>query len=185
MVGRTDAEEEGVLLYDIHLGRRPPESLRSQYPSMTVRTTAAQTALRRQVRGPEQIDAFLRELLSVGLVLTEVHRVWPAGQDRIAEDGENADAQTAGRDAGRVGSSTYEIRVAGHVGEPLLRHLRSPHYVVPEQTLVRLAAASAELHRFLQACTACGASIERVRRVGPAPRLTPQTTLLQSGQHTT
>ena len=34
--------------------------------------------------------------------------------------------------------------------------------------MVRIDAASADLHRFLQACTDAGASIERVRRVEPA-----------------
>jgi hypothetical protein len=170
MMDRAEVEDEQGVLYDIHLGRRPPESLRSQYPSMTVRTTGAQTALLRQVRGPGQIDAFLQELFSVGLVLTEVHRVSPAGQDRIAEDVETAGNPTAGADGERMGCSTYEVRVAGELGEPLLRHLRSPYYAIPEQALVRLAAASADLHRFLRACTEYGASIERVRRVGPAPQ---------------
>ena len=69
------------------------------------------------------------------------------------------------REPSTRGLATYEVRVAGELGEPLLRYLRWSHYAVPEQTLVRLAAGSADLHRFLRACTDCGASIERVRRV--------------------
>jgi hypothetical protein len=170
MADRAEALGEQGVLYDIHLGRLPPESLRSQYPSMTVHTTGAQTVLRVRVEGLGQIEEFLHQLWSVGLILTDVHRISPARHDRIAEVGETAGTEAEDADGGRAGSATYEIRVAGELGEPLLRYLRSPHYAVPEQTLVRLAAASADLHRFLRACTESGASIERIRRVGPPPR---------------
>jgi hypothetical protein len=113
---------------------------------MTVRSTKTQTALRNRVMESQQLDDLLEKVFSVGLVLTDVHRL----------------PTTAGL-------ATYEVRVAGELGEPLLRYLRWFHYTVPEQTLVRLTAGSADLHRFLRACTDSGARIERVRRVLPAP----------------
>ena len=141
----TQADEQ--VLYDVHLGRRPPEHLQSRFPAMTVRTTTSQTALRQRIMEPRQLDDLLDKLFSVGLVLTDVHRL-PTS----------------------AGLATYEVRVAGELGEPLLRHLRWFHYTVPEQTLVRLPAAPADLHRFLRECTDSGARIERVRRVQPVPR---------------
>jgi hypothetical protein len=145
MVDGVRVEEDPEVLYDVHLGRRPPESLRSRFPSMTVRSTEPQTALRQRVNEPRQLDDLLEKVFSVGLVLTDVHRLPPS-----------------------AGLATYEVRVAGELGEPLLRYLRWFHYTVPEQTLVRLTAASADLLGFLRACTDSGARIERVRRIGPA-----------------
>jgi hypothetical protein len=145
MADGVRVEDDQEVLYDVHLGRRPPESLRSRFPSMTVRSTEMQTALRQRVNEPRQLDDLLAKVFAVGLVLTDVHRLPPS-----------------------AGMFTDEVRVAGELGEPLLRYLRWFHYTVPEQTLVRLTAGSADLHHFLRACTDSGAGIERVRRIGPA-----------------
>ncbi|MDZ5623052.1 hypothetical protein SFC88_19595 [Nocardioides sp. HM23] len=151
MVDAGDVERDAEALYDIQLAASPPESLRRQYPSMSVRATGARTALRQQVEGPEQLTSFLRDLSAVGLVLTDVHLLPPA--------------------PATTRSVTYEVRVAGALGDPLLRSLRCPHYAVPEQTLIRLTFAAADLERFLRACTNCGVGIEGVRRVdAPQPR---------------
>ena len=135
MVALAEAEADREVVYDIQLHRRLPDSLRSEFPAMTVRTVGAQTALRLHVEEPEQLDGLLQKLRSVGVALTGLHR-------RAELDPERRDG------------ATYEVRVAGELGEPLLRYLRCPHYVVPEQTQVRLAVGSAGLHRFLRACTA-------------------------------
>jgi hypothetical protein len=140
----TEADKEA--LYDVHLACRPPDDLRTRFPSMTVRSMSAQTALRQRVNEPRQLDDLLEKVFSVGLVLTDVHRLPPSS-----------------------GLATYEVRVAGELGEPLLRYLRWFHYTVPEQTLVRLTAAQADLHGFLRACTDSGVRIEQVRRVYAAP----------------
>jgi hypothetical protein len=146
MVALAQAEADREVVYDIQLHRRPPDSLRSEFPAMMVRSVGAQTALRLHVEEPEQLDGLLQKLRSVGVALTGIHR-------------------RAERDPERGDGATYEVRVAGELGESLLRYLRCPHYVIPEQTQVRLAVGSAGLHRFLRACTECGASIERVRRL--------------------
>jgi hypothetical protein len=152
MVALAHVEADREVVYDIQLHRRPPDALRSQFPTMALRSTGAQTALRRQVGDLGQLDDLLQKLSSVGVVLTDIHRLPPTARDRVA------------------GAVTYEVRVAGELGDSLLRYLSWPHCVVPEQTHVRLAAGQGELHRFLQACTDCGTGIERVRRVNPAPR---------------
>lgn len=142
-------------VYDVHLRRRPPETLWVRYPAVAVHTTGSQTALRRRVTGQAQLDTLLQRLRSVGLVLMDVRRV-----SSVATETPSA-PDTVG--CGEV----YEVRVNGELGKPLLRYLNWPHYVVPGQTMVRIDAASADLFRFLQACTDAGASIERVRRVEP------------------
>ena len=106
------------------------------------------TALRR-ASGPDQLDELLQRVRSVGLVLVDVHRVAPATEDS-------------------AGQAVYEVRVKGLLGEALLSYLRWPHYVIPVETRVRIAAASSDLLVFLRACTAAGGSIERVRRVDGA-----------------
>ena len=146
MVALVEAQADREVVYDIELHRRLPDSLLSEFPAMLVRTVGPQTALQLHVDEPEQLDSLLQKLRSVGVALTGLHRRGDLNPER--RDG-----------------VTYEVRVAGELGEPLLRYLRCPHYVVPEQTQVRLAVGSAGLHRFLRACTSCGASIERVRRV--------------------
>ena len=151
MVVLAKVEADREVVYDIALHRRLPDSLRSEFPAMKVRTIGSQTALRLHVEEPDELDALLEKLRSVGVALTDLHR--RTGLDPEREDG-----------------ATYEVRVAGELGESLLRYLRCPHYVVPEQTQVRLSVGSAGLHRFLRACANCGASIERVRMVAPAAR---------------
>lgn len=147
MVHHESAEEAQAFEYDVQLTCEPDESLRQRYPHMRVRSTEAQTALRRRVESPEELNALLVEISTVGLTLTDVHRV--AG---------GADAEPE--------AEVYEVRVVGELGGPLLRYLKCSHYSVQKQTLVRLTLAGAELHRFLQACADSGARLERVRRVG-------------------
>jgi hypothetical protein len=145
----TTAADEPV--YDIHLRSRPPESLRTRFPRARVETVPAQTALLGRVSEPDQLDDLLDKVRSVGLVLADVHRL----------------ASTTQRDG--APSETYEVRVEGELGDRLLRYLRWPHYVVPEQTVVRIAAAPANLQRCLQSCTEAGAGIERISLVEPHP----------------
>lgn len=151
MVHDEAVDEAQAFEYDVQLTCEPDESLRARYPHMRVRSTEAQTALRRRVRSAEELSALLVEISTVGLTLTDVHRV-ASGADAEPEAG------------------VYEVRVVGELGGPLLRYLRCSHYSVQRQTLVRLTLAAGELHRFLQACADSGARLERVRRLG-APAL--------------
>ena len=43
-------------------------------------------------------------------------------------------------------SSTCEVRVEGVVGLAMLQHLHWSHRVVPEHTVLRVAATPADLH---------------------------------------
>jgi hypothetical protein len=154
---------QGAALYDVELRRRPPQALLSRFPSVSVRTTGAQTALRRLVDGPAQMGALLRDLVSLGLVLTDVHRLPPRPGPHPADPGA---ATEPGRPAvNPAAPAMYEIRVAGELGAALLNHLQCAHYDVPQQSVVRLSVAAGRLNEFLQECTDCGSRIERVRRV--------------------
>lgn len=147
MVHGAVDEAEQAFEYDVQLTCEPGQSLRERYPHMTVRSTEAQTALRRRVASPDELSALLVEISTVGLTLTDVHRVASAADVRPE-------------------AGVYEVRVLGELGGPLLRYLKCTHYPVRRQTLVRLTLAAGELHRFLQACADSGARLERVRRVG-------------------
>lgn len=150
MVDRDEPDDHGDPAYDIQLRRRPPESLRARYPCGRMHTTPTQTALLGRVSEPGQLDNLLQKLCSVGLVLNDVHRL-------IGTSAPEDDAVVV-----------YEVRVEGELGAPLLRYLRWQHYIVPEQTWVRIAAESADLQEFLKAYADAGASIERVSRVRAA-----------------
>ena len=66
-------------------------------------------------------------------------------------------------------SSTCEVRVEGVVGLAMLQHLHWSHRVVPEHTVLRVAADPADLPDLLQALTDAGLTIESVRPIDPSP----------------
>lgn len=150
MVDRDVRDDRSEPEYDIRLWPEPPETLSEIFPRVRTCTTPTQTALVGEVSDPAQLENLLERLQSVGLVLDEIHRI----------DGR---ASTAGDDV-----TTYEIRVEGELGAPLLRSLNWRHYVVPEQTRVRIAAGSTDLLRCLMMFTGAGARIDQVRRVFPS-----------------
>ncbi len=110
---------------------------------MTVRGVPTQTALRRQVSGPAQLDELLDTISEMRIPLVDVHLLQAASG----------------------AGPTYEVRVAGEVGEPLLRHLKWSYSVLPGHARVRVAAAGRELLELLRACTESGSTIEQVRLV--------------------
>ena len=151
----SSEKHRGALRYEVQLTGHPPDWLRADHPDMVLRTVPAQTALRRRVEHPQDLDALLREIGTVGLTVTGVHRAGTHKGQPHAPRG--------------TGAATYEVRVVGELGRPLLRHLRCTHYSVPQLTLVRLTATAAELTRFLHACIDAGVKLEQVRRLAPAP----------------
>lgn len=130
--------------YLVLLGSPLPEALRSRFPTATAEETGAQTALLGRGIGPQQLDVLLDKLGSFGIPLLEIHQL-PG-----CPEGEQA----------------YEVRVAGEVGQAVLRYLNWTHRIIPPQTRVRITAAPGELHEFLRACTESDTTIQRVRRVG-------------------
>jgi hypothetical protein len=62
-------------VYEVRLRGTSPEPLRRQFPSATVTTTRTETVLLREVEKPGELDVLIDRLLSMGLVLTEVHRL--------------------------------------------------------------------------------------------------------------
>ena len=103
------ADEEQEFEYDVQLTRRPDDTLRALYPGMTVRSTEAQTALRRRVDGPQELSALLVEIGSLGLTLTDVHRVMSvedADPDEVRRDQHRATSSSSwARGSTRSGSS--------------------------------------------------------------------------------
>lgn len=61
--------------YEIRLRGTPTERLQQHFPSVAVFTTPTETVLFRRVEKPAELDSLLEQLLSLGLVLTEVHEV--------------------------------------------------------------------------------------------------------------
>lgn len=150
MVHRARASAELESTYDVQLAHLPEAPLWARYPAARVHTTEATTVLRR-ASDPDQLDAFLKRVQSVGLVLLDVRRLTPL------------------QDEAPGGPAVHEVRVKGVLGEALLTYLRWPHYVVPAEIWVRIAAVPADLLVFLERCTAAGAGIERIRLVSAGP----------------
>jgi hypothetical protein len=67
--------DEPKAVYEIRLQGAPPDSLRRQFPTAAVLTTRTETVLFRQVEEPAELDVLIAHLLSLGLVLTEVHEI--------------------------------------------------------------------------------------------------------------
>jgi hypothetical protein len=66
---------EPKVLYEIRIQGTNPEPLRRAFPAATVYTTPTETVLFRQVEEPAELDELIDQLLSRGVVLTEVHQV--------------------------------------------------------------------------------------------------------------
>jgi hypothetical protein len=71
----VSAGREPTAVYEIRLDRTPPEPLRQEFPTATVYTTRTETVLFRRVEEPTELDELIDQLLSRGLVLTEVREV--------------------------------------------------------------------------------------------------------------
>jgi hypothetical protein len=87
-----EPSEEPTALYEIRLQGAHVEPLRRQFPSATVFRTKAETVLFRPAAEPADLDALIDELLSMGLVLTEIHQLrvpQSAGETLVAPDGED------------------------------------------------------------------------------------------------
>ncbi len=148
----TDSSGHGVV-YDIRLLHRVPDSVRTEFPEMQVRTAGTRTVLRFRADDPAQLSVLLNKVSSVGGAVTGLRR-WPRRTARASESDHPVWA--------------YEVWVRDELGSSLLWYLRCAHHVVPELTQVRVTLAEGMLQRFVRACADAGATIERVRRVGPA-----------------
>jgi len=71
----SDHDDEPMAIYEIRLQGAAPAPLRRQFPSATVFTRRTETVLFHRVDEPAQLDELIEQLLSMGLVLTEVHEL--------------------------------------------------------------------------------------------------------------
>jgi len=62
-------------VYEIRLRGTARDTLRERFPTATVLSTRTETVLVRHVEEPAELDALIEQLLSMGLVLTEVHEL--------------------------------------------------------------------------------------------------------------
>lgn len=72
---RATTYDEPTAVYEIRLRGTVPKSLRRQFPTAAILTTRCETVLFRKVEAPGELDALVADLLSLGLVLNEVHEV--------------------------------------------------------------------------------------------------------------
>ena len=71
----VSADMEPTALYEIRLQGATPEPLQREFPTATVSTTRTETVLFRRIEKPAELDELIDQLLSRGVVLTEVHEV--------------------------------------------------------------------------------------------------------------
>ena len=67
--------DEPTAVYEIRLQGAPSQSLRRRFPTAAVLTTRTETVLFRRVEDPVELDALIAHLLSLGLVINEVHEM--------------------------------------------------------------------------------------------------------------
>jgi hypothetical protein len=73
--GQASQDDEPTAVYEIRLQGSPAEPIRRRFPMATVITTRTETVLFRRVEEPAELDDLIQQLLSMGLVLTEVHEL--------------------------------------------------------------------------------------------------------------
>ena len=73
--GPASQDDEPTAVYEIRLQGASAEPLRREFPTATVITTRTETVLFRRVEKPAELDELIANLLSMGLVLTEVHEL--------------------------------------------------------------------------------------------------------------
>lgn len=72
---RESTYDEPTAVYEIRLRGALPAGLRQQFPTAAVLATRTETVLFRRVERPGELDDLIAHLLSLGLVLNEVHEV--------------------------------------------------------------------------------------------------------------
>lgn len=158
------ADGHSSATYEVHLQGTPPETLIARFTPTRVTRTPAQTVLMRRITSQDELASLLGRVLTVGLVLNEVHEL------RVASRASGAPPRVAGQ---RTVSRAYEVRVDGQLDATLLRFLRWQHHHLPEHAAVWLDGTDEELHEFLSACCRLGLGIEQVRRVSRRPARVP------------
>jgi hypothetical protein len=149
-------DERSYATYEVHLQGSPPETLMARFGPAVVKRMPAQTVLMRRVTSQDELATLLERVLTMGLVLNDVH------EHRLASRAPDATRQVDGQ---RTVHREYEVRVDGRLDESLLRFLRWNHRYLPEQAALRLEGTTDKMHEFLGACCRLGLGIERVRRV--------------------
>ena len=157
-MGAPAASEDSTATYEIHLQDPPPATLVARFAPSRLRRTPAQTVLLGRVASQDELAGLIERVLAMGLVLNEVH------ERRVAATAAGPGRAAAGH---RTVYRSYEVRVGGRLDGTLLRYLRWPHRLLPEQSALSFEATPEEVHEFLSDCCRLGLGIDRVRRVRP------------------
>jgi hypothetical protein len=92
MTDRQSQRDEPTATYEIRLRGTSAEPLRKQFPAATVFSTRTETVLLHIVERPAELDALIEKLLSMGLVLTEVHEL-PLPQTSVVDPARSAGSE--------------------------------------------------------------------------------------------
>jgi hypothetical protein len=118
----------------------------------------------RRITSQDELASLLERVLTVGLVLDDVHELRVTPREPKAKPGVAAGRRTVYR--------TYEVRVDGRLDGALLRFLRWQHRHLPEHAAVWLDGTAEDVYEFLGDCCRLGLGIEQVRLSRPpAPGL--------------
>jgi hypothetical protein len=94
MEDRDPPADTSSATYEIRLQGAPPEQLERRFPAVTMFTTPTETVFFRSIENASELDALLDQLMSMGLVLTEVHEV-PLADTSIPEHGSVSERKAA------------------------------------------------------------------------------------------
>jgi len=104
MENRHPPADSSSATYEIRLQGTLPKALQMRLPPATICSTRAETVLFRHIENAAELDSLLDQLMSMGLVLTEIHEVpladAPASTTRVRGQGTAQESEASGDDQG-------------------------------------------------------------------------------------
>jgi len=123
-------------VYEITLHGAPPVGLTARFPSLTLYSVPAATVLTRRVADPAEIDGLIEQLRSIGITPLEM----------------------------RASSPHCEFRIAGRLGDSIVRYMRWAARFEPERTVMRVVATPGDLHLIFDELADSGIGIDHLIR---------------------
>jgi hypothetical protein len=125
-----------VAVYQVTLHSAPPAALISKFPAITLHATPPTTILSRRGAELADVDRLIERLRSLGITPLEVH----------------------------ASSRNCEFRIEGLLGESALHYMEWAVRLDQERTIIRVAAAPAELQMILKELAKMGIGIDHIIR---------------------
>ena len=123
-------------IYEITLHGAPPVGLTARFPSLTLYSIPAATVLTRRVADPAEIDGLIEQLRSIGITPLEM----------------------------RASSPHCEFRIAGQLGDSIVRYMRWAARFEPERTVMRVLTTPEQLQLILDELADSGTGIDHLIR---------------------